>query len=330
MKQFTIRENEAGQRFDKYLRKLLREAPKSFYYKMLRKKNITLNGKKAAGSEILTAGDEVKLFLSDETFEKFHGTQVPQAAGTRLDVIYEDPDVILINKPVGMLSQPAQDKSPSLVEYLTGYLLETGALTQEELQTFHPSVCNRLDRNTSGMIAAGKSLAGLQALSKVFHDRTIHKDYLCLVDGVINQEKYLKGYLQKDTKCNKVRVVSDFQEGMSPIETQYTPIENNGKVTFLKIRLHTGRPHQIRAHLASIGYPILGDSKYGSAKTNAFWRETCGLEHQLLHAWRLEFPRMDKAAARLSGRVFYAGLPEEFQRILDGQGFRLLQTDQES
>ena len=203
MKEFIINENEAGQRFDKYLAKLLREAPKSFFYKMMRKKNITLNGKKATGNEKLFSGDHVKLFLSDETFEKFSGNDSAPRAHYALDIIYEDENILLINKPAGMLSQPADDGTPSLVEYLTGYLLKNGSLTENDLRTFRPSVCNRLDRNTSGLIAAGKSLSGLQELSGMFKSRELHKYYLCLVEGVLKEERYIKGYLAKDKKSNK-------------------------------------------------------------------------------------------------------------------------------
>ena len=195
MKEFIINDNEAGQRFDKYLAKLLREAPKSFFYKMMRKKNIILNGKKATGNEKLLSGDHVKLFLSDETFEKFSGSVPAPRAKHSLDIVYEDEHILLINKPSGMLSQPADDGTPSLVEYLTSYLLENGSLTEEELRTFRPSVCNRLDRNTTGLIAAGKSLPGLQELSGMFKSRNLHKYYLCLVEGVLSEKKHIKGYL---------------------------------------------------------------------------------------------------------------------------------------
>lgn len=323
MKQYKINPNEAGQRLDKYLSKLLKEAPKGFLYKMLRKKNITLNGKKAAGNELLKPGDEIKLFLGDDTFLKFHGTSDTKYPVAPLDILYEDPHVLLINKPVGMLSQPADDGMPSLVDYLTGYLLTTGKLTENDLATFHPSVCNRLDRNTSGIITAGKSLAGLQELSALFHDRTIHKDYLCLVHGQVKEEKNIKGYLQKDTKCNKVRVLSEVQEGALPIETRYIPLQTNGSVTLLQVRLMTGRAHQVRAHLASIGYPILGDGKYGSAQVNGSYRELFRLKHQLLHAWRLEFPMLEGALSELSGKIFLADPPEEFQMIAEAEGLDL-------
>lgn len=188
MRELTIQNNEAGQRLDKFLSKYMNRAPKSFFYKMLRKKNITLNGKKAEGKEILSAGDRVKLFLSDDTIRQFsehreygiYTARFEGAAG-KPDIIYEDAHTLFMNKPVGMLSQKAKPDDISLVEYLTSYLLDTGQLTQESLRTFHPGVCNRLDRNTSGIVAAGKSLAALQQLSAMFHDRSIRKYYLCLV-----------------------------------------------------------------------------------------------------------------------------------------------------
>ncbi len=316
MRQFIIKENQAGQRFDKYLARLMKEAPKSFFYKMLRKKNITLNGKKAAGSEILRLGDEVKLFLSEETFLKFSGREAVRAARCKLDIIYEDSDILLINKPAGMLSQPSDCSEPSLVEFLTGYLLDTGAVTEESLATFKPAVCNRLDRNTSGIVAAGKSLRGLQQLSRMFRDRTVHKDYLCLVKGVIKEKKNVKGYLHKDCKCNKVVVYPERTEDGLPIETEYTPLGDNGRATLLRVRLVTGRPHQIRAHLAGLGHPIAGDTKYGQKAWNHKYLEGYGLKHQLLHAYRLEFPDLEGDLERLSGTVHLAAVPEIFYKII--------------
>ena len=291
MKEFIINENEAGQRFDKYLAKLLREAPKSFFYKMMRKKNITLNGKKATGNEKLFSGDHVKLFLSDETFEKFSGNDSAPRAHYALDIIYEDENILLINKPAGMLSQPADDGTPSLVEYLTGYLLKNGSLTENDLRTFRPSVCNRLDRNTSGLIAAGKSLSGLQELSGMFKSRELHKYYLA-----------------KDKKSNKVTIYKQEQENALPVETKYYPLGNNGTRTLLKVELITGRAHQIRAHLASEGHSIVGDPKYGKADKK--------LKGQLLHSFRMEFPSMKGSLSYLSGKVFTAPLPEIFLRTL--------------
>ena len=316
MKQFTIRPNEAGQRFDKYLSKLLKEAPKSFLYKMLRKKNITLNSKKATGSEKLKEGDEIRIFLSDETYGKFSKEETAPRASASLSVIYEDRDILLINKPRGMLSQPDDTGEPSLVEYVTGYLLKTGQITEEELRTFHPSVCNRLDKNTSGIIAAGKSLTGLQELSALFHDRTIHKDYLCIVKGVLNDKQHIRGFLKKHQKKNQVTVSKEKTPDAKPIETIYTPLGNNGKVTLLKVRLVTGRTHQIRAHLAAEGHPLMGDSKYGSSAFNGSCREKYGLKHQLLHAYCLTFPKDTGNLISVSQKRFLAEPPKLFYHII--------------
>ena len=316
MKEFIIRENEAGQRFDKYLAKLLKEAPKSFCYKMLRKKNITLNGKKASGNEKLVLGDHVKLFLGDDTFQKFAGNTESARMKRKMDmdIVYEDRDVLLVNKPAGLLSQPDRSGEPSLVEALTDYLLETGVLTETDLNTFHPSVCNRLDRNTSGIVAAGKTLPGLQALSELFRERTVHKDYLSLAGGVLKEKKYIKGYLHKDTKSNKVSIYKKKSEDRDalPIETEYEPLGNNGRVTLLKIRLHTGRTHQIRAHLAAEGHPLVGDWKYGDEKINRIYRDRYHLKYQLLHAFCLGFPEISGNLERLSGKSFFCGAAAAF------------------
>lgn len=327
MKQFIITENEAGQRFDKYLAKLMKDAPKSFFYKMMRKKNITLNGKKATGNEKLNKDDEVKLFLSDETFDKFVGHTEVKKAVCKLDVVYEDEHVLFINKPVGMLSQPDESGKMSLVEYLIGYLEDKEEVTEDTLKTFKPAVCNRLDRNTSGLVAAGKSLTGLQELSKLLHDRTIHKDYLCIVKGDVKKEKYVKGFLYKDEKLNKVTVYNDSKmltesgsikgkEKPLPIETKYTPLCSNGKMTLLKVRLITGRTHQIRAHLASIGHPLAGDTKYGDEKFNQYFREKYRLKNQLLHAHEMQIPELDGKLKYLSGKVITAKVPELFEKII--------------
>ena len=223
MQEIKITANEAGQRFDKMLAKYLNEAPKSFIYKMLRKKNIVLNGKKATGNEMLQAGDQVKFFLSDETISKFSKLQF-QKTEANLNIIYEDTHVLMINKPAGMLSQKAEAKDVSLVEHLISYMLTTGQLTEADLRTFKPSICNRLDRNTSGLVVAGKSLLGLQRMGELFQKRTMRKFYRCLVDGVIAKERYIQGFLQKDEKTNKVMISHAETMDRVPIETEYRPI----------------------------------------------------------------------------------------------------------
>lgn len=222
MQELKVTENESGQRLDKFLGKFLREAPKGFLYKMLRKKNIVLNGKKATGQEKLNIGDSIKLFLSDETIEKFSEKAVQTISDVKiekLDIIYEDDHILLFNKPVGMLSQKAKETDVSAVEYLIGYLLHSGQLCEEELRTFRPSVCNRLDRNTSGLLAAGKSLAGLQELSRLFKERALAKYYLCPVAGKVEKGKHICGFLHKDEKTNKVEILSREVPGSTAIET---------------------------------------------------------------------------------------------------------------
>ena len=281
MREIVIEKNEAGQRLDKFLAKYMNEASKSFFYKMMRKKNITLNGKKCEGNEKLAEGDVVKLFLADDTIEKFSSVQVQEVKKVDLDILYEDDEIILVNKPAGMLSQKAKETDESLVEYLIDYLLGSGKLTESGLRAFRPSVCNRLDRNTSGIVAAGKSLAGLQMLSGVFKDRSIHKYYQCLVSGEIRDVKTVDGWLLKDEKKNQVRILTeaeakrfggrDGDEEPKRIRTKYEPIATDGRFTLLKVTLLTGRSHQIRAHLASLGHPIVGDFKYGGvSKVNPY------------------------------------------------------------
>ena len=324
MKQILIENNDAGQRFDKYLSKLMKEAPKSFLYKMLRKKNITLNEKKAVGNEIVASGDVVKLYFSDETFKKFAGTTSVRSAHYDLAILYEDEDVIFINKPAGMLSQPIDQTQDSLVEYLIGYLIRSGALTDAQLKTFRPSVCNRLDRNTSGIVACGKSLAGLQELSELFRVRNLHKYYMCMVCGSLQGERHIKAYLMKDEAANTVTVLNNEADGAVPIETRYKAIEGCGDITLLEVELITGKTHQIRAHLASIGHPIIGDPKYGNRKVNQKFARDFQLEHQLLHAYRLVFPAINGRIGRLSGKTIHAELPEIFDKIKNKYHFKAL------
>lgn len=314
MQEIIVTANEAGQRFDKLLAKYLNEAPKSFLYKMLRKKNIVLNGKKATGNEKLAVGDSIKLFLADETIEKFSKVTFVQTK-TKLDIVYEDEHILLINKPVGMLSQKAEAKDESLVEHIISYMLDTNQLTKEELRKFKPSICNRLDRNTSGLVVAGKSLLGLQKMGELFKERNMKKFYRCLVVGKLTERQYIKGYLVKDAATNKVTITKQERKDALPIETEYTPIWSNEHCTLLEVHLITGRTHQIRAHLASVNHPIIGDYKYGNRKQNDRYKQKYGLESQLLHAYRLEMPELEDMP-KISNQQFVAPVPALFANII--------------
>lgn len=330
MREYKIGNNEAGQRFDKYLKKLLCNASGSFIYKMLRKKNIVLNGKKADGTEKLNAGDEVKLFLADETFEKFSGNvetsleydslkRLSKDALKRLPVIYEDANVIIINKPSGMLSQKAEASDVSANEYILAYLIAKEELTEEIMRTFKPSICNRLDRNTSGILTAGKTLTGLQQLSTLLKERTVQKYYRCMVCGELWDEQYMKGYLSKNERTNKVTVCtqipSESADEFLPIETEYRPITRLKGFTELEVHLITGRSHQIRAHLSAIGHPIIGDTKYGIKSVNDMFRRNLNINSQLLHAYRISFPTDTLFGSE--AKEIIAPCPPEFSKVLD-------------
>lgn len=332
MQSVTISVNQAGQRLDKFLHKYLPHAGTSFLYKMLRKKNITLNGRKAEGKEMLSVGDEVRFFFSDETFEKFSGMVIASNTGEvteylhtyqnlkGVQVLYEDDNIVLLNKPVSILTQKAAPKDVSLNEWLIGYLLETNAITPEELHFFRPSVCNRLDRNTSGIVLCGKSLAGSQALSRIIRERTLQKFYRTICVGELTQDRNLNGYLYKDAKSNRVTVCKKLPEASqdkdySPIQTAYHPIVWKAGYTLLEVELITGKTHQIRSHLASIGHPIIGDGKYGRKEENRRFRESDSLQNQLLHACRVVFPAEESVLKPLSGREFIAPYPKLFKRL---------------
>ena len=320
MQEIKIGPNQAGQRLDKFLHKYLPNATGSFLYKMLRKKNITLNGKKAEGKEMLVVGDVVQSFFAEETFAKFsgivqdhtaqiHTNQYETAYRTlqNVTVLYEDEEKLVLNKPAGILTQKAKDSDPSLNEWLIGYLLARGAITQEELATFKPSVCNRLDRNTSGLVICGKTLAGSQHVSEQIRTRAVQKFYHTICVGEVRERIVLDGYLHKDNRTNRVTITDAPDPASdSPIKTVCIPLATNGRFTLLEVELITGKTHQIRAHLASIGHPLIGDHKYGRPQVNQEIRSRFDLTYQLLHAYRIVFP---------DGREVIAPYPPQFTAI---------------
>lgn len=377
MREVIISEREEGQRLDRYLEKYMPDAPKSFFYKMMRKKNIVLNGKKVSGSERIQTGDQIKLFLADETIEGFRSgkkaqevdlgaqhlsqakrptngaRQMPQAKrptngaqhlspakrlekGARqgkielqqghydrnlppLQIVYEDAQFLVVNKPVGVLSQKADRNDRSIVEQITDYLADNAAD-----DTFRPGICNRLDRNTSGLIVAGKTVRALQDMNKRFKERTICKYYLCVVHGSVSKKQYLKGYLEKDSRTNKVTVRQQPGPNSVPIATEYLPLQQGmyqgESFTLLQVHLITGKSHQIRAHLASIGHPLVGDVKYSTKRASAFDREQLHQRVQLLHAWQLIFTAHGKEY------VWKAELPDNFAQVLRRLGIETKQN----
>lgn len=322
MREYQIREKEAGQTLLKFLQKYLPLAPSSFFYKMLRKKNIKYNKQKAEGKEKLQAGDTIQFYLSDETLSSFqkevsHKTSSYEKAYQTLkgiQVVYENDHILILNKPFGILTQKASDQDLSLNEWLIGYLLHKGDLTESDLQTFHPSACNRLDRNTCGLVLCSKTIRGGQVLSEWIRSRDVRKFYHLFVKGTGLQKEALKGYLKKDAKTNRVSVSRNAADG-DYIETRYEPLAEYGDKTLVEVELITGKPHQIRAHMASIGHPLLGDYKYGDREFNDRYRKMLGIQSQMLCACRLEFPECKEAFSDLSSRILTIPEPELFQRL---------------
>ncbi len=328
MREIRITDNEAGKKLDKFLNQYFSEAGMGFLYKMLRKKNIVLNKKKATGKEVLKADDVISVFFSDETFDKFANNNMDKYGEYKsaferfgsIPVIYEDSNVLILNKPAGILTQKAENSDLSINEWLIGYLLNKGEYSKEELVSFRPSVCNRLDRNTSGLVICSKSLKGARKMSEIIKDRSLKKFYRTIVTGTLKEDMHIDGYLIKDEKENTVKLFTREVEGSSKIETSFRVLDNFSKeqglsFTELEVELHTGKTHQIRAHLSSIGHPVAGDTKYGISNYNKFLKEKFGLKYQFLHAERVEFPNMDEEFEVLSGKIISAELPEIYHRI---------------
>lgn len=361
MQRIVVSHAEAGRRLDNHLIKALPGGGLSFIHKMLRKKNITVNGRKCEGSYRLAEGDEICMFFSDETYARLQSADrntIPEGMTGNvepvyitqpineyeeayktirgIDIVYEDDDLIFIDKPAGILSQKGSGRRASVNEWLIGYLLDAGKLTPESLKTFKPAFANRLDRNTSGLMLGGKSLKALQLLGELLRDRNMHKYYLCIAQGhpddrlPVKEDEFtdIYGYLVKDGDRNEVKVYPDKAEalkhagdgrsgrdarsaaanGVSAIHTGFRLIRQyDDERMLLEAELHTGKSHQIRAQLAALGHPIAGDPKYGSGHKGRHGSEAAralgGSGGQMLHAYRVVFPDLPDWPA-ISGREF--------------------------
>lgn len=305
MKQLIIGKNDAGQRLDKFLSKNLPNLPQSLLYKYIRKKRIKVNGKRAEISTRLSVGDVLDLYINDEFFEKPEPTYDFLHAGTNLNILFEDENVLVLDKPVGLLAHPDdREYVDTLIGRVKRYLYEKGEYDPESEQSFTPALVNRIDRNTGGIVLAAKTAEALRVLNQKMKDREIHKFYLCAVHGTPNPEKgLLKGYLWKDEKKNRVYVYKDYRPGAKTIETKYRVLKSAENMSLVEVELLTGRTHQIRAHFASIGCPLVGDGKYGNNQNN---RKAGGRRKQFLYSYKTVFDFTTDAGALepLNGMTF--------------------------
>ena len=314
MTEIRISSREAGQRIDKYLKKYFPLAPGSFIYKMLRKKNITLNGKKAAGSEIIENGDVIRLFLSDETISSFHrkAEAVSSNAGS-MAILYEDGDIALFVKPAGMLSQPGNGHELSAADLIPEILLLSGSLHEDDLRAFHPAPLNRLDRNTSGILLCGLSMKGAQTISRLIRSGEMKKEYLTIVHGNGLKDGTYSAYAVKDPKQNRMLLSRQPSKNAVDMVTGFHVLGTADHFSLVKATLITGRTHQIRAQLSFLGFPVVGDRKYGNGSAGPERLPKPG--RQMLHAFRVTFPDNTDPCPEISGKSFTADVPEDFRKM---------------
>lgn len=288
MKEFIISKNDANQRFDKFITKTVPLLPQSLLYKYLRLKRIKLNGKKAEISTRLKEGDRVEMYINDEFFAPKEEKYSFLAAGKDLQIVYEDENILLLNKKVGLLSHPEQGEyTDTLITRVQRYLYEKGEYDPKNEQSFAPALANRIDRNTSGIVMAAKNAEALRILNEKIKLREIDKKYLCITIGHPPKGKgVMEGFLVKDEKKNTVTVLPHPVPGGKSIKTGYTVIETRGELSLVEVSLFTGRTHQIRAHMAWAGCPLLGDGKYG---TNALNKKYGGYKKQCLCSYKTIF-----------------------------------------
>lgn len=287
LKSFVIEKNDANQRLDKYLTKSFPNLPKALMYKYIRIKRIKVNGKRAEISTRLNLGDTVDMYINDEFFEKKETVYDFMSASRNIDIVYEDENIILLNKKVGLLSHPDDNEYiDTLITRVKRYLFEKGEWNPDNENSFTPALVNRIDRNTSGIVICAKTAEALRVLNQKMKDRELHKIYLCIVHGKMPEKsETLEGYLTKDEKKNKVFISKKATPDSKYIKTKYSVLGYKDGLSLLEVDLLTGRTHQIRAHLASIGHPLLGDGKYG---TNALNKKS-GYKKQCLCSYKLVF-----------------------------------------
>lgn len=293
MKKISVNKNDAGNRLDKFINKCFPNIPYSLLYKYIRKKRIKVNGKKEEISYRLKENDVLELYINDELLEKSNKSSDFKAASEDIEILYEDDNIMIINKKAGLIVHPDDDiRVDCLVNRIKSYLFKKGEFNPENENSFAPALVNRIDRNTSGIVIAAKNAESLRILNLKMKERELHKKYICILCGTLKKDsEILKAFLDKNSSENKVYISDKMKnKNYKTILTKYSVIDKSKKFTLAEIELLTGRTHQIRAHMAYLGHPLLGDGKYGVNRIN---REM-GYKYQALCAYKLKFDFKDK------------------------------------
>ena len=303
--------NDAGQRLDRFVGKAAPLLPDSLLQKAIRRKDVKINGKPAKGDVRLSEGDAVRVYVPDEFFERPREDNAwRKIAAPRLDVIYEDENILLADKKPGVLCHSAGEWTwNTLIANIQAYLRAKGEWDPAAENSFAPALCNRIDRNTGGIVIAAKNAETLRVMDEKVKLRELEKTYLCAVVGRPRPaEGRLEGYLFKDAKKNQVYVYDQPRTGARTAVTEYKTLATEGKLSLVQCRLITGRTHQIRAQFRHAGCPLLGDGKYGSERDN----RSFGEKGQALCSWRLKFTFSTPAAhlEYLNGKEFQTPVPE--------------------
>ncbi len=288
MKEFIIKKNDAGQRLDKYITKSFPLIPQALMYKYIRSKRIKVNGKRAEISYKLSVDDVISMYINDEFFEPAKPKYDFLSAGKSIKIVYEDENIILIDKPAGILSHPDEGNyTDTAITRVKRYLYEKGEYDPENEMSFAPALVNRIDRNTCGIIIGAKNAESLRILNEKLKNRELHKYYLCVAIGKLkNKEGIIKGYLEKNEKQNRVYISEKSNDKTKAIATKYNVLDYKGGLSLVEVELLTGRTHQIRASFSHLGNPLLGDGKYG---TNAQNKQFGGYKKQFLYSYKLAF-----------------------------------------
>lgn len=315
MKKLVISSKEANQRVDKYVKKFLNEAPLSFIYKLFRMKDVKINGHWVKENYILKEDDELSIYVTDAQIEEFNKPREIEKVNLNHEIVYEDENILIINKPRGLLVHGDEgEKKLTLTNEVINYLYFKGEYDPKNDHGFVPAPAHRLDRNTSGLVVFAKNLVSLQELEDLFKEKDeIVKEYKALVAGRLSGEKHIDAPLKKDVSTGLVRVSKDGKNAYTIAKF----LRFYGDFTLVNVQILTGRTHQIRVHLASIGYPVVGDAKYGNFKVNKEVREKYKFENQFLTAYKLSFKQIKGHLLYLSGKSFEIKLPENEQKLLD-------------